>query len=400
MPQTKRKAKEQDDVELAHRNKIAKQKAFGKELLKVLEKRDEWLGKHKRSDGNRGDGTFYIHYVSVGQGDCTLMTTPDGRVILVDCGSSEHPATGDFYERLKQKLLQKVFLKHDRVIDVIVLTHPDKDHHNALKKALIQAGVTTIHAVYCSGSIGDYKHTAWHLYKTIPDFRIVRDVVMNDDPDRSDDGSTTLKPASNSKKEFSHTRPPDSENGYDVNVITDVGIRIVAEDNCDITIIAAGVEDKYDEEDEGTDINRASIVLHVKAFEENLLLMGDGTAGTERFLMATQEELLGNTSSIRIGHHGSTVTSSLQEFVEMVRAQIAVVSADAAASPSNWRHPHWEALDRYVAVMDRDVEELDTPNTVNAYNYEDDDGYKPKNIKYDLDATEDTKDLAHFYEAT
>jgi beta-lactamase superfamily II metal-dependent hydrolase len=43
--------------------------------------------------GSRGDGTLHIAFLQMGQGDCTIMSTPGGRVIMIDCGSTSTEVT-------------------------------------------------------------------------------------------------------------------------------------------------------------------------------------------------------------------------------------------------------------------------------------------------------------------
>lgn len=63
-----------------------------------------------------------IHYIDVGQGDSTLIETPNGKRILMDGGP---PEAGD-------KVLN--YLKRNRInrIDLVIATHPDIDHIGGL----------------------------------------------------------------------------------------------------------------------------------------------------------------------------------------------------------------------------------------------------------------------------
>jgi competence protein ComEC len=59
-----------------------------------------------------------IVFLDVGQGDATLVTTPNGRQILIDAGVKNN---------LGQTLSQYMSAS-DRSLDLIVMTHPDLDH--------------------------------------------------------------------------------------------------------------------------------------------------------------------------------------------------------------------------------------------------------------------------------
>jgi competence protein ComEC len=64
------------------------------------------------------EGELDIHFVDVGQGDCTFIILPDGRNILIDVGS---PAAGPrIVDYLKSLGIKE--------IDHLILTHPHDDH--------------------------------------------------------------------------------------------------------------------------------------------------------------------------------------------------------------------------------------------------------------------------------
>jgi len=68
----------------------------------------------------------YVHFIDVGQGDCTLIITPHGRAILVDTGGVMGSKTDfDIGERVVVP-----YLKHYGVlsIDYLFLTHGHQDH--------------------------------------------------------------------------------------------------------------------------------------------------------------------------------------------------------------------------------------------------------------------------------
>ena len=73
------------------------------------------------------NGLLEIHFINVGQGDCTFVSCPDGENVLIDCGTS---GGGD--GALARQYLQKVLGTTTVDIDTLVVTHPDKDHYNLL----------------------------------------------------------------------------------------------------------------------------------------------------------------------------------------------------------------------------------------------------------------------------
>jgi competence protein ComEC len=69
------------------------------------------------------DGRLHVAFLDVGQGDAILITTPDGRQILIDGG----PSPTDLSWRLGQEMPF-----WDRSLDVVINTHPDSDHLGGL----------------------------------------------------------------------------------------------------------------------------------------------------------------------------------------------------------------------------------------------------------------------------
>ena len=72
-----------------------------------------------QSAGLQPDGRLRVHFLEITQGDGILITTPSGRQVLIDGGSSP--------QALFNELGQSMPF-WDRSIDVLLLTHPDGDH--------------------------------------------------------------------------------------------------------------------------------------------------------------------------------------------------------------------------------------------------------------------------------
>ncbi len=72
----------------------------------------------------RGKGELRIHFLDVGQGDCTLIELPDGKVALIDGGDSKRST--------KKTILRYLNALDIDVIDHLVVTHTDKDHCGGL----------------------------------------------------------------------------------------------------------------------------------------------------------------------------------------------------------------------------------------------------------------------------
>ena len=69
------------------------------------------------------DGRLHLYFLDVGQGDGILIQTPSGRQLLIDGGPNR--------ERLLTEL-GEVMPWWDRHLDMVLATHPDRDHIGAL----------------------------------------------------------------------------------------------------------------------------------------------------------------------------------------------------------------------------------------------------------------------------
>jgi len=93
-------------------------------------------------------GIMEIVFLDVGQGDATLIKTPQGKYILVDGGGSE------FYDVGAKKLLPYLHYRGIRHLDMIINTHPDIDHTKGLESVI---GDTEVDCLVLPASIADRK---------------------------------------------------------------------------------------------------------------------------------------------------------------------------------------------------------------------------------------------------
>ena len=84
----------------------------------------------------RAEGELRIHFIDVGQGDCTVVEFPDGSVMIADGGDGS--AASD-----RAVLAYCCALGVD-TFDVLLLTHPDTDHCGGLAEVLRTFGAERI----------------------------------------------------------------------------------------------------------------------------------------------------------------------------------------------------------------------------------------------------------------
>lgn len=80
-------------------------------------------GKDDKPALQLGEGELQVHYVDVGQGDCILILFPDGKEMLIDCGSSVDS------NEIEQKAISYIDAHiTDDQLDYLMVTHGDSDH--------------------------------------------------------------------------------------------------------------------------------------------------------------------------------------------------------------------------------------------------------------------------------
>ncbi|WP_217554332.1 ComEC/Rec2 family competence protein [Streptomyces sp. GbtcB6] len=307
------------------------------------------------------EGDLRVDCLDALQGDCTLITTPGGHRIMIDCGiyaTVVNDTTG-FKELRRTALADAVsgFLGAGKYLDILILTHPDKDHHNEVVRCLRPD--MKVGSVYFSGKDGDYQRAAR---------RRLLDIIrpLPEDPTRTGlpkqvfcrwtpGGRTTTEVA---------LRTADGETAYgaadgtiDVRDTGNCLIKILVEPNCTVSVLAAGLaRDSYPKVQDTNDMkiddgdadgsNCGSIVTLVEAYGKKLLFCGDATVSTEQFLVDKHAARISGLDLLRVAHHGSGETSSTRSLIETAKAKTAVISS--GRQYSIYHHPRWAAVRRYL----------------------------------------------------
>lgn len=225
-------------------------------------------------------GVLTVAFLDVGQGDSIFIESPNGNQVLIDGGSNK--------KVLRE--LGKMMPFYDRSIDVVIATHPDKDHSGGLVPVLENFSVDI---VIEPGVGSDTK-----IYQSFED------------------------------------------------IIEEKGIeRILA--RRDMIIVLDSKKGIYlsilfpNQDVSGWDKNDASIVAKLIYGDTSFLLTGDSPKGIENYLVYTDGPYL-KTDVLKLGHHGSK-TSSGEEFLQAAAPLYAVISA---GENNSYGHPHKEVIDR------------------------------------------------------
>jgi len=321
----------------------------------------------------RGDGKLYITFISMGQGDCTIVSLPNGKTMMIDCGTSRWDTdfnTGVNRNQTKDEQTQQIaqlrqgvinviyeprFLDGYDTLDALVLTHPDKDHCNELA-SILKPGIA-IKSLYHSTNIGKYTHGAadWWLHhkaNVTNEYAVIvnqnaKTINGVDIPEVRDDDNNTINRRSKDAATKGFVKILEGTKG--------------AGKPCHVYILASNVQ-KYDNvNDQDTRVfNRGSVVTLIVYGSQKFMICGDATTNTEKFILAQYNadvNRIVNLEVVQVGHHGSQTSSSHStsndpeisaiSFVDKVNPRIAIISA-ATDSGGSLKLPRYETIEKYL----------------------------------------------------
>ncbi len=228
-----------------------------------------------------------IHFIDVGQGDSTLIVTPQNKTILIDGGGSSSE-----FDVGKNTLVPYILDRGFTQIDIIIISHFDQDHVGGIMTVLQELKVKK---VYISKQVEKSKNYEKFL-----------DIVSN-------------------KK----IKVYEVVSGNKIHIEKNLYIDILWPTNNQITTNI---------------LNNNAIVcnLHYKNF--SMLFTGDIEKIAEIEILEkysrTTQFLKANI--LKVGHHGSK-SSSISEFLNTAKPQIAVIGV---GKNNKFGHPNSEVLQR------------------------------------------------------
>lgn len=235
-----------------------------------------------------------VTFFDIGQGDAIFIETPKKHQILIDGGPSA----------VILEKLGKEMPFWDKSIDLIILTHPERDHLAGLIEVLKKYQVENI---------------LWT--------GIIRDTA------EYQEWLKLIKEDSNPSTTFPLRRAPKA------NIfIAKNGQKIKAAKT--VLDILYPFENLADQEFKNS--NDTSIVSRLVFNNTSFLFTGDITQMVEKELSNSHELENIDSNVLKVAHHGSK-TSSSEEFLKEVSPEIAVISA---GKENSYGHPHSEVLER------------------------------------------------------
>lgn len=325
----------------------------------------------------RGDGNLYITFNEMGHGEFVLIALPNGKLMVIDCGSNRFD--GNYYQvkpdprvllrlALESAFNDERFLANNKIIDLLILTHPDKDHCCYLPHLFVSSyeghvpATKALQGLY-SATLNEYEKHAVpvNILKKVDELYSITINQTNRQYGKVDESkypkSDYVIPkdfetsAANTAELFKKSDVAATRGAVKVlNGGVDGGIA------CDVYILASNVA-AYDNVNDGslTPDNRKSIVTMIIYGDKRLLFMGDSTFHTEKFLSDTYGNLVKDVDVFHVPHHASITTSSSSagrppgtpiDFVNRVNPFYAVICA-AWDVGQQLALPRYEIIDLY-----------------------------------------------------
>ena len=264
------------------------------------------------------EGTLEMTVIDIGQGDCIFLQFPDGQTMIMDAGS-EFGSTNEY-----DQLTAHLTLRGIDSLDYVFITHSDYDHIR-----------------YMQDIFEDYE---------------VKNIYM---PRVADDMSATwTKTVAAIEKE---TWTNESGETVDSEIYYTVGDFVIQGEDWTMNCHSY-LEDDYPSVKESSSAevkNAVSPVCFLEYADRTIVLTGDSNERNEEYLLE-RGVLDKDADVLKVGHHGSR-TSSLQEFLNAVDCEYAIVSYGEG---NTYKHPHSELMSRL-----EDYTDVRPDNDYNGYKY-------------------------------
>ena len=247
-----------------------------------------WVAVYQRQPSDK----LSVYFLDVGQGDAIFIDSPQHSRVLVDGGAN----------RKVLSELGKILPFADKRIDVMVATHPDKDHIGGLPEVVSRYDV----GLFLEPGVESENNIDDELEKRVGEKNIPKLLAKR---------------------------------GMVINFGDGVKLEIL-----------------FPTQDVSNwETNRASIVAKLVYGNKSFLLTGDSPIAIENVLINLDPKIL-DSDVFKAGHHGSRTSTSLA-YAQTVSPEYVVISA---GKDNTYGHPHQEVLDILNKVDAQIVSTIDS----------------------------------------
>lgn len=300
-----------------------------------------------------------VHYINVGQGDCTLIELPDGTTMMIDAGTTSSA----------KHIINYVKRLDISTIDYFILTHSDSDHSGGAKNVFESFEIKNVYRPFqisidkiscepiANEDLGVYYTDIYESTCNYVDTKVYQNFVnatytetynenghiYNADVYVTYDGLTIESTNIENSFKFEFFAPLKRSNSSTI------------ESNTSKTI---GYPTKFYGATTSESKNNASPVMLLEYKDKSFLFTGDANDEVEldvkASLSAAELARFNNIDVFQAGHHGSE-GSNCQEFLNLITPNYVVVSVGEG---NTYKHPHNAFLDRVNNMQHESVDYL------------------------------------------
>ncbi len=227
---------------------------------------------------------FELNFIDVGQGDCTFITTPQNKTILIDGGGNSSFDVG------KNTLIPYILDRGYTSIDYVFVSHFDSDH---VKGIITLVQELKVNNIFISEQI-EYSENYQELLTIIKEKNINLQILSK---------------------------------GDQIQIEKDIYIQILWPEKIQIN---------------ENILNNNSLVMKLVYKEISILFTGDIEEIAENKILEQIPKEYLNATILKVAHHGSK-TSSIEEFINVVNPQIALIGV---GKNNMFGHPSNEVIER------------------------------------------------------
>jgi len=233
-------------------------------------------------------GRLQIYALDVGQGDSSLIITPEGKSVLIDAGP---PQAGD-------EVVAALRKRDIRSLDLAVATHPHADHIGGMRPVIENFEVKNF-----------------------------LDSLDSDQTYASKEYERMLTAITEKRIKF---------------IVAKKGMKFDLDSGVKLEVLnPQGKDQRIKKVRSGGSVENAnSIVLLLSYGNFSMLFTGDAETETEDLMMRSADTL--HAQVLKVGHHGSRYATSAR-FLDAVAPEAAIISSGAE---NRYGHPAEQTLDR------------------------------------------------------
>lgn len=281
-----------------------------------------------------------IHYLDVGQSDCTFIEFPDGKNMMIDAGI---PAEAEHIINYVKNL-------GISQIDYFILTHSDNDHVGGAKDVFEAFEIVNVYRPFqiSTKATNEMLLSYYNTYKDSLEFNVIDTKVYGNFIDaiysETYEKDGTIYQASVTVT-FDGLVIASEEAGYNFEFFAPL-VRAGAPGFDYTATRTYGCATKYYGNGTAQSKNDASPVMLLEYKEKSFVFTGDAGADVEKdtidSLSIEEKERFTNVDVMQAGHHGSK-TSNSEYFLNVALPDYFVISC---GKDNKYGHPNQEVVDR------------------------------------------------------